>query len=497
MRRERLPQARRADRSGNAQLGSGVVLAALLNAGPAMAQGPEAQPTTPDHEHALHIPPVSRETRETLKDIADSLPDDGAFRVVFEERDLETGNDIAHQLDLVTRAELRDRKPFVTEGTAMKIEFLHSVPLTDEAIRSMTIFPDLFDALKRYEDTGERTIIWDYKQLDTDNDGTVDEYAATALTSDRFHNEIMLTRRWHHGDTSTGETVLITPLQRFAEPGQPAEVLPIPIDLSHIGYGVLENGFYMRELESIAVIDGVPVYAERGSSEREFRESVAPYTESFHAGMRDAAQMFGFEHLPVEKIVIVDADQQNAFAYPNYVMRVTDDLLHPEKQGQTELSGEDIRTVAAHESFHFIDKRLLIGEARELQDLYASTTPDVLQQWNESVFMGHFGGHAQDNRAELFASLCNTLRDPAWEQHVNQMTPDARKQYAAALVVLQEVLQTRTQDNEVLEYLHTARMITADAQRDLPFEPIQPTAPIFTLLGERVGTLKKFEESPK
>ncbi len=208
------------------------------------------------------------------------------------------------------------------------------------------------------------------------------------------------------------------------------EPMAFGFSFDEIGGPHVPELFYHDPLQPQRDIQGFSVAwsgVERERGEKIFAE----YLPDIERGMSTVQGQFGAVILEnnLQNIVLTDHNEQNAYARWDGVY-MEEDLVVGIEEGK--LSKENLTEIVEHELYHMIDYRYAFSQ--ELEPLFLSSDPSTLEEFNESAFSKRgFGGHAQENTHEFFASVMNSLDDPNWEESVQKLSPDARDVYCAAL----------------------------------------------------------------
>lgn len=97
---------------------------------------------------------------------------------------------------------------------------------------------------------------------------------------------------------------------------------------------------------------------------------------------------------------------------------------------------------------------------------------------NEENFLSEWGGHAQDDPLEFFASLVNTLNAPEWQKKVDEMDPRIRGLYYHSLLALREALKTQhppIEEAQVFRQLNERISAVEAMGQHKPFEALALT----------------------
>ncbi len=499
----------------------GLALALMLSAETAMASEQSQERPGPvevaaetvamsavDRKTAKTLPAMSLESARTLRQIAETAPESQTPLILTRQEKDPTTAAPYYIPEVFSADELQEKHPIVSQGTQVSIELSHQVPLSDKEIKAMTAAPDLFEIMRTARETGKRPVIWEHRSMTVtiatgiEQTHEVAHIASTTLV-DSHGNDISVTRRWDDGDGIVSETILIEPSPQYAPPGQEPALVPLPIDLSALGSGKIENAFYARQRAAVGMLGEIPVYAESGLLEEEARDYFAPYADEWQAGMKQALSLFGYEKPPLYRVIIAEKVEPNAFVMlTESVLFIHDDLLRLEEPGKTllqdlglpitGLTDQEMETAAAHELFHLIDRDTQISADPRIEALFLRATPEVLQQLSEKNFMRQFGGHPEENPPEFIASLLNSLRDPQWEKHVAELAPPARDFYLDALKTVHRVLDDRASgmEAEPADSLTRLRLARTAEQRQRFGQELKLEAPIFTLLDQKIAALE-------
>ncbi|KKW44847.1 MAG: hypothetical protein UY95_C0015G0019 [Parcubacteria group bacterium GW2011_GWA2_56_7] len=254
----------------------------------------------------------------------------------------------------------------------------------------------------------------------------------------------------YNQDTATGairETIAVSTTWNFAD--RP-ELQPLDLDLRPIGYGVIEGAFYVKPLVHIGDQSGYAYFSTDGSSAMA-KELMVERGEAIRTGIQEALSLFGLPEDNITGVTIMDRGFSNAYAdaRTQSVIYFTDEILEgPGQMGLLEqmikggeLTEEAVASVAAHEVFHQIDHLYDISRDERVRSLFRRLSKADLFRVNEKRDGKLYGGHAQDDQMELFASFMNTIRGDNWERRRAWMTFEDVLVYEEIVGVILERLE--------------------------------------------------------
>lgn len=218
------------------------------------------------------------------------------------------------------------------------------------------------------------------------------------------------------------------------------ESVAFSFSFDFIGEPEVRDLFYHDPLPFHGDVQGIPI-SWSGIDQERGEHLLASNRASIENGISTVQKQFGPEILEstMSHIVFVDRNEENAFAHWKGLY-LEEDLIIGVEKGK--LTGKNVEETTEHELYHLIDTRYEFS--RELENLFLSSDQSVLAMLNESSFSKEgFGGHAQDNPRELFASVMNSLDDPNWENSVRALSGDARDVYLASLRTISAKIQAR------------------------------------------------------
>ena len=218
------------------------------------------------------------------------------------------------------------------------------------------------------------------------------------------------------------------------------EAVAFGFSFDFIGGPEVQDLFYHDPLPLRGDVQGVPV-SWSGIDHQRGEQILASNRANIESGMNTVREQFGPEILEntISHVMFIDRNEENAYALWQGLF-LEEDLILGVERGM--LTSKNIEEIVEHELYHLIDYRY--GLSQELESVFLSSDPSVLATFSESSFShGGYGGHAQDNRQELFVSVMNSLDDPNWEESVRALPADAREVYLASLRAISAKVQAR------------------------------------------------------
>lgn len=189
-------------------------------------------------------------------------------------------------------------------------------------------------------------------------------------------------------------------------PGEKKEKVPVSIDLSQYGIDVGENVFFHKPQRVLGTVGEGKylVYSNTAKVEIEkgmYREKL----EKAGEGVEIAEKLFGAEKGAfVKSIFVVNENEENGFfrSADKSMIALTDEHL--------KAYGSSLDNTGSHEAFHLIDYAFDLTKQPEVQQLFKELPTSFFDEINEKNWsVGGFGGHAQDNEKEFFATFMNSL----------------------------------------------------------------------------------------
>ncbi len=229
-------------------------------------------------------------------------------------------------------------------------------------------------------------------------------------------------------NVSNGYEIFIPPA--FARGPEEPRLRPITLDLSAIGLPSIRHTFYQEVLPQSGQYDAYAVYADGG------RAVVDPNRErigAVGAGAAEVERAFGQEPgSVVKRLYVPDTMDKNLSVSDPSRIDIYDESL--------ELDSSSLRIFGRHEALHSYDFSYRISEDKVFTRIYEGLRGGdgrFFDFINEKHFYGGgFGGHAQDNALELFATLGNTVYHPEVVSKVQDAPREIREQYVEALRTL-------------------------------------------------------------
>ncbi len=230
-------------------------------------------------------------------------------------------------------------------------------------------------------------------------------------------------------------------------PKKPANNSSHFIDLVPLGIGVMLDLVIMGQRKPIATMGENKQY-QIFAHERHLTSHLQPIIKK----IEDAEHEFGAEPGYFVNTIHIDEDMgKNALIMPTDSSRMT--IF----EGMLNIDNNYIY----HEVLHMIDYKWHISSHPEFQTLYKriNQNNERFFTWiNESNFFPKgFGGHAQDNEGEFFASLGNSLTSSHIKTHLERSDPDFVRMYQTSLQTLYEILKkciSRKQLGEQIPFLN-------------------------------------------
>jgi hypothetical protein len=267
---------------------------------------------------------------------------------------------------------------------------------------------------------------------------------------DLFGNNISTFFRWNNDDVSGEQIIYVIVDPAFSDSidGE-SKLAPVRVDFSYIGFPELGIVAYQKRLEQVADFNGVPVYAKH----TEFGERFLAFHESFQSGFEQTFDDYGLvPSSVVDRILIRDNTELDSSRGITGVEKPgkwggmaniwqkekTLDLSESELEMSESYkpSAEWLEELADHEALHFVGQVTGVHNRLEWERQFLLGTNDVLLEIN----ILDRGGHVQDNRIELFATILNSVDDPALIKKISQLTPEARDYYFESLTVVKDLL---------------------------------------------------------
>lgn len=320
--------------------------------------------------------------------------------------------DVEHDEFRITKEAVEKGKPFVFSFPIGSIEFSRSIE------KSGIVIPD-----------GE----WEH--LDT---ASGDSYQVVAVNNNQFD----ISRMAFRDDEMASERIYVTPVERAVEDDRTS--IPFSVDWQQAGLGDLDGAFYDLPQSVIGTVAGLDVYSAAQNRDRIGRE-LKRYDQDLSKGIAKAGALFALSESPVTSVKVWEEDYGNAGALGTDLV-IFDDLLQPSADAQADnesslLSHKQMQNVAEHETFHVIDFSIGITTDPILHELFTLSDKETLKAYNESNFPDAYGGHAQENAVELFATLMNGLDDPNWETWVSSLTDAQKEMYRNTLEITKVSLE--------------------------------------------------------
>ncbi|MFA5185721.1 MAG: hypothetical protein WC551_04495 [Patescibacteria group bacterium] len=227
--------------------------------------------------------------------------------------------------------------------------------------------------------------------------------------------------------------------------------------------------------------------------------------------------MFGLKPGQViQRVWLVDSEEFNAWAVNDQNQRkgtimMSREMLRSERPNSgiflnDKVSLETRESVIRHEAFHMVD--LKYGVTQRMPTIHRVFRQCFMHLMNESEFLGQgFGGHANDNEREFFASLMADLSHPGFTKALDKLPPqETQEMYEAVRIVMGTIEGfPEFKDAPVLELMrsrldelgaHGARPVTLEVaqaahSKDLVAENARPAieAPDFTAFKEKMRVL--------
>lgn len=298
------------------------------------------------------------------------------------------------------------------------------------------------------------------------------EEVAILHWTDKHGNDLMVFRSINTETQTCEQQILVEPAIAYAEPGTTPDLRRLPIDLSAFGGKEIQNAFWYRELPAVELIGGNQVYSS-GVDNAEVSTLLAEYGVDLQRGSESVDALFGY-HQPA-KIILSEDYRANGTHSGFGSINLNTGLFYTEEI-PVELRHQVLEEVVEHEQFHYRDHQYRISESEQVQTVFASASPEVLQELNESVFTSKgFGGHAEDNEREFVATMLNNIDSDQWNTAVQALSPEARTVYRNGLVAVRDQILTS----------HVTR--------------VAGTPPIVNLLNERIDAISldhSYQQAP-
>lgn len=242
---------------------------------------------------------------------------------------------------------------------------------------------------------------------------------------------------------SSGYTIYVPPA--FATGPDEPRLRPVVLDFSLIGLPSIRHTFYQEVLPVVEQQGVYAVYADGG------RGVVDPNRSRIAAVGQGAAEVeraFGREPgAVVQRLYVPDTMDKNLAVSDPSRIDIYDESLT--------LDPSAMRIFGRHEAMHSYDFDYRISDDRAFSGLFDRLMGGdgrFFDFINEKRFYGcGFGGHAQDNARELFATLGNTVYDPNVIRKVREAPRAVREQYVEALRATRMAIAYAIGRREVLD----------------------------------------------
>ena len=261
------------------------------------------------------------------------------------------------------------------------------------------------------------------------------EEVAILHWTDKYGNDLMIFRSINTETQTCEQQILVEPAIAYAEPGTTPDLRRLPIDLSAFGGKEIQNAFWYRELPAVELIGGNQVYSS-GVDNAEVGTLLAEYGVDLQRGSESVDALFGY-HQPAK--IILSEDYRANGTYSGFGSINLNTGLFYTEDIPAELRHQVLEEVVEHEQFHYRDHQYRISESEQVQTVFASASPEVLQELNESVFTSEgFGGHAEDNEREFVATMLNNIDNDQWKTAVQALSLEARTVYRNGLLAVRD-----------------------------------------------------------
>lgn len=293
----------------------------------------------------------------------------------------------------------------------------------------------------------------------------------------------------------------------------------LSVDLRRLGGPEMHNLAEGESIPSIGRFGADNAYSAHSRS-RDLPSAAMDFERSSQGLGRSLGQvesLFGLRPgQAIQRVWLVDSDQYNAWAVNDQNQRrgtimMSREMLQSEKPDSgilynDEVSLETRESVIRHEAFHVVD--LKYGVTQRLPTIHRAFRQYFMFRMNETEFLGQpFGGHANDNEREFFASLMADLSHPGFSRALDKLPPQETQEMYEAIRIVMGTIESYPEfkDAPVLELMRsrldelsarganpvTLEVAQAAHSKDLIVENARPAieAPDFAVFKEKMKGL--------
>lgn len=305
-------------------------------------------------------------------------------------------------------------------------------------------------------------------------------HATSEVFKDKYGNTVMVETTSskkeidHPGEPDevySQSITIMAPTNFLSATGSEATHVSWSVDLSKIGIPEMTDLVYSNPESPVAVKE-----APLGNKFNFYYEGDDNQVKKVFGGFYDAAiqgvmeMQYAFYGYSLEQQIIKNIlikpsnEEKNGFFAPrdSATIALTDEHMNLLKSDY----GEVIST-SRHESSHALFNYLELASNISVNELHKRLSPDFFKAIAESNWVSDgFGGHAQDNATELFASFMNGLMIADLETTMRtKLTPATAAEYADTAKVFHEALKKPlTTQNDRYETISILKKL-ADAEK--------------------------------